>query len=73
MTNVYTCNKCSEEMTYQDPKTILVDVGGDEQSIIHDMHICPSCRVEVVDFINSPPRPKPKRGNDGKFLPKKRA
>ena len=53
MVNIYNCNRCGEQMTYQDPKTILVDVGGDDESIVHDVHICRRCRSQVIDYINS--------------------
>ena len=59
-------------MEFQTTKYILVEVGGDGNGEPLDIHVCRSCRNDVVDFINSPPRQMPQRGRDGKFLSRNR-
>jgi hypothetical protein len=64
----YSCNKCGIDMKFTERKLILAEVG-DASFENMDVHICMECKNPVLDFINQPPRPMPKRARDGKFLP----
>ena len=67
MTTASKCNKCGLIMDFEERKYIFVEVVGGEKGEPMDIHICPFCRTEVVDFINEPVG-KQKRNKFGRFV-----
>ena len=48
----WSCNRCGTTMKYRDPKLVMADADGSGNLEKLDVHICDSCRSDVIDFAN---------------------